>query len=148
MECYEKGILTSEDTDGIELKWGDIEAALAMLEKIAGRQGIGDILANGSARAAEKIGNGAQDLVVAVKGLELPAHDPRGFHGMGLEYAVGYRGACHLQHLSLYIEQGMSTFEDAGLKDDYMGTESQGKAEMVLLSQNVGVPASSICLAM
>ncbi len=146
MECYEKGILTAADTDGIELKWGDIDAALKMLEKIATRQGIGDILAEGSTRAAKKIGNGAEDLVVAVKGLELPAHDPRGFHGMGLEYAVGYRGACHLQHMSLYIEQGMSSFEEAGFKDDYIGTESQGKAEMVLLSQNMGVPASSICL--
>ena len=146
MECYEKGILTAADTDGIELKWGDIDAALRMLEKIANRQGIGDILAEGSTRAAQKLGKGAEDLVVAVKGLELPAHDPRGFHGMGLEYAVGYRGACHLQHMSLYIEQGMSSFEEAGFKEDYMGTESQGKAEMVLLSQNMGVPASSICL--
>jgi len=146
MECFEKGILTSADTDGIDLKWGDIDAALKILEKIAGRQGIGDVLAEGSARAAQKLGKGAEDLVVAVKGLELPAHDPRGFHGMGLEYAVGYRGACHLQHMSLYVEQGMTTFEDAGLKGDYIGTESQGKAEMVLLSQNLGVPGSSICL--
>jgi aldehyde:ferredoxin oxidoreductase len=146
MECFEKGILTMSDTDGMELTWGNIDVALKLIEKIALREGIGDILAEGSVKAAQKIGKGAEAYAVAVKGLELPAHDPRGFHGMGLEYAVGYRGACHLQHMSMYAEQGMATFEDAGLKSDYIGPSSDDKAEMVLLSQNLGVPASSACL--
>jgi aldehyde:ferredoxin oxidoreductase len=146
MECFDKGILTTADTDGIELTWGNIEAALKMVEKIGRREGLGNILAEGSAKAAQIIGKGSEQYVVAVKGLELPAHDPRGFHGMGLEYAVGYRGACHLQHMSLTIEQGMSTYEDAGLKSDYDGPSSDGKAQMVILSQNIGVPASSACL--
>jgi aldehyde:ferredoxin oxidoreductase len=146
MECFEKGILTTSDTDGMELTWGNIDVALKLIEKIALREGIGDLLALGSVKAAQKIGKGAEAYAVAVKGLELPAHDPRGFHGMGLEYAVGYRGACHLQHMSLYIEQGMCTFEDAGFKSDYNGQSSDGKAKMVYLSQNLGVPASSACL--
>jgi aldehyde:ferredoxin oxidoreductase len=146
MECFEKGILTTADTDGMELTWGNVDAALKLIEKIALRQGIGNLLAEGSVKAAKKIGKGAEDFAVAVKGLEAPMHDPRGFHGMGLEYAVGYRGACHLQHMSLYIEQGMATFEEAGLKSDYTGPTSDGKAEMVILSQNLGVPASSACL--
>jgi len=144
MECYEKGVL--RDTGGIELRWGDIDTALKLVKFIAFRQGIGDLLAEGSLNAARKLGQGAEDLVVAVKGLELPAHDPRGFHGMGLEYAVGYRGACHLQHMSLYVEQGMNPFTDAGLRSDYAGPDSEGKAEMVLLSQNLGVPAGSACI--
>jgi Aldehyde:ferredoxin oxidoreductase len=146
MECFEKGILTTADTDGIELTWGNIEAALKMVKKIGLREGIGNILAEGSAKAAQKIGKGSEEYVVAVKGLELPAHDPRGFHGMGLEYAVGYRGACHLQHMSHTIEQGMTTQVDAGFKEDYEGPSSDGKAEMVVLSQNIGVPCTSACL--
>jgi aldehyde:ferredoxin oxidoreductase len=148
MECFDKGILTTADTDGIELTWGNIEAALQMVEKIGKREGIGNILAEGSAKAAQMIGKGAGEYVVAVKGLELPAHDPRGFHGMGLEYAVGYRGACHLQHMSHMIEQGLTDHEDAGFKSDYEGPSSDGKAEMVVLSQNIGVPATSACLCL
>ncbi|MCX5848995.1 MAG: aldehyde ferredoxin oxidoreductase family protein [Deltaproteobacteria bacterium] len=146
MECFDKGILTTADTDGLELTWGNIDAAIQIVKKIALREGIGDLLAEGSAKAAQKIGKGSEQYVVAVKGLELPAHDPRGFHGMGLEYAVGYRGACHLQHMSHTIEQGMVTYEDAGFKSDYDGPSSDGKAEMVVLSQNIGVPATSACL--
>lgn len=146
MECFEKGLLTTADTDGLELSWGDIDVALKLIEKIARRDGIGDLLAQGSVKAARQLGKGADTCAVAVKGLELPAHDPRGFHGMGLEYAVGYRGACHLQHMTLYIEQGMTTFEDAGFESDYDGQNSDGKARMVFLSQNLGVPAGSACL--
>lgn len=146
MQCFDQGILTTADTDGIELTWGNIEAALKMVEKIAKREGIGNVLAEGSAKAAQKIGKGADEYVVAVKGLELPAHDPRGFHGMGLEYAVGYRGACHLQHMSHMIEQGLTDHEDAGFKSDYEGPSSDGKAEMAVLSQNIGAPCTSACL--
>lgn len=148
MECFEKGLLTTQDTDGLELTWGNIDVALKLIEMIALRQGIGDILAKGSVKAAQQIGKGAENYAVAVKGLELPAHDPRGFHGMGLEYAVGYRGACHLQHMSLYAEQGMATFESAGLESDYEGPSDDGKAKMALLSQNLGVPAGSSCLCL
>jgi aldehyde:ferredoxin oxidoreductase len=146
MECFEHGLLTTADTDGLQLAWGNVDAALALIEKIGRREGIGDLLAQGSVKAARKIGHGAEKYAVAVKGLELPAHDPRGFHGMGLEYAVGYRGACHLQHMTLYIEQGMTTFESAGFESDYTGQSSDGKARMVFLSQNLGVPAGSACL--
>ncbi len=146
MDCYEKGILTAEDTGGLELKWGDMDTVLKLVEAIALRKGLGDLLADGSLEAARRIAKGAEDLVVAVKGLEVPAHDPRGFHGMGLEYAVGYRGACHLQHMSLYIEQGMNPFVEAGFKDNYPGPDSEGKAEMAVHSQNLGVPAGSACL--
>ena len=146
MDCYEQGIITVRDTGGVELRWGDIDAALKMVEQIALRRGIGDLLAEGSQAAALKLGKGAEELVNAVKGLEAPAHDPRGFHGMGLEYAVGYRGACHLQHMSLYIEQGMNPFTEAGLQSDYVGPDSDGKARMAVLSQNLGVPAGSACI--
>lgn len=97
MECYEKGLLTKKDTDGLEMTWGNHAAALQLIEKIARREGIGDLLAEGTARAAKKIGRGAEKFVVAVKGQEFPMHEPRGKKGLGLSYAVSNRGACHLQ---------------------------------------------------
>jgi aldehyde:ferredoxin oxidoreductase len=95
MECFERGLLTLEDTAGLELRFGNTAAVLQMLEQIAARQGIGDLLAEGTKRAAERIGNGAEQLAVHVKGQELPYHDPRIQHGLGLGYAVSYTGADH-----------------------------------------------------
>jgi aldehyde:ferredoxin oxidoreductase len=95
MECFEKGILTTNDTQGLTLNFGNPEAMVSLIHKIAQRQGIGDLLAKGSKSAAEQIGNGADDLAMQVKGLELAGYDPRGAKGMGLGYATSPRGACH-----------------------------------------------------
>ena len=70
MECYENGIIKKTDADGIELLWGNEEVILKLIKKISFREGIGDILAEGSKRAAERIGKGAEDYTVTVKGLE------------------------------------------------------------------------------
>ncbi|MFB0537973.1 MAG: aldehyde ferredoxin oxidoreductase family protein, partial [Anaerolineae bacterium] len=96
MECFEEGLLTSEDTGGLDLRFGNAEAMLQLLEWIAARQGIGDLLAEGAKRAAEQIGGGAERFAVHVKGQELPYHDPRLQHGLGLGYAVSYTGADHM----------------------------------------------------
>ncbi len=95
MDCFEHGILTAADTDGIELRFGNADAMLAVLEKIARREGIGDVLADGSARAAERIGRGAADLVVAIKNMELPAHMPQVKRSLALVYAANPFGADH-----------------------------------------------------
>ena len=96
MECFEAGILTKCDTDGIELTFGNAQAMLQMLEKIGKREGFGDILAEGSVRAAQKIGRGSEKFVLAVKGQELPMHDARGKYAVGLGYATCERGADHM----------------------------------------------------
>jgi aldehyde:ferredoxin oxidoreductase len=96
MELYERGILTEEDV-GMELKFGDGDALLEMIKKIAYREGIGDTLAEGSARAARMIGKGAERYAIHVKGLEPPAYDARGLKGMALAFATSPRGACHLR---------------------------------------------------
>ncbi len=88
MECFEKGILTTKDTDGIELKFGNGEALIAMTEKIGKREGFGDILALGAERAAQKIGRGAEQYVLTVKKQEIPMHEPRGKQGLSLAYAT------------------------------------------------------------
>jgi aldehyde:ferredoxin oxidoreductase len=145
-ECYEKGMITRADTDGLELQWGNIDPALKLIEMIAERKGMGSILAEGTRAAAAKLGRGAEEWVVDVKGLDAPMHDPRGWHGMGLGYAVSTRGACHLQHMTLYVEQGMSAYPEAGLETNYKGPQSDGKAGMYVISENLGVPCNSACL--
>jgi aldehyde:ferredoxin oxidoreductase len=77
MECYENGIITKADTDGIELTWGNHQAMIAMLEKIVKREGFGDILADGVMRAAERIGKPAEKYAVHIGGQELGMHDPK-----------------------------------------------------------------------
>ncbi len=95
MELYEKGILTKEDTDGIDLKFGNDDAMLQVLVKMAQRDGIGDLLADGVKRVAEKIGKGSEKFAVHVKGLELPGYDVRGAKAHGLSMATSYTGADH-----------------------------------------------------
>jgi aldehyde:ferredoxin oxidoreductase len=95
MDCFEHGYLSLKDTEGIELRFGNADALVTMVEKIAKREGLGDLLANGSAHAAQKIGHGAQDLVMAVKNNELPAHMPQVKRSLALIYAVNPFGADH-----------------------------------------------------
>jgi aldehyde:ferredoxin oxidoreductase len=95
MELYEKGILTREDTGGVELNFGNHEAMVKIIQMMAYREGIGDLLADGSRAAAEKIGKGAEKYAMHVKGLELPAYDVRGAKAHGLNYATSYTGADH-----------------------------------------------------
>lgn len=97
MECFENGILTKDDTGGLDLKFGNAETMVKMVEMIANRQGLGDILAEGVKRAAEKIGKGAEKFVLEVKGKEIPMHEPRLKTGVGLGYAVSPIGADHTQ---------------------------------------------------
>ena len=84
IECYENGIITKKDTGGLELKWGNHKAMVAMTEKLGKREGLGDVLADGVKRAAEKIGKGAEKFAVHIGGEELGMHDPKlgGFGGM------------------------------------------------------------------
>ena len=95
MECFEKGLISEKDTDGIKLKWGSGENFNVLIEKIAKRQGFGNLLAEGSARMAEKIGKGSEKFVVAVKKNELPAHMPHWKPAVGIVYAVNPFGADH-----------------------------------------------------
>lgn len=95
MECFENGLLTAEDADGIDLRFGDGRAVLAALQMTAQRTSLGSLLAEGSRRAAETIGNGSQNWAMHVKGLEMPGYEPRSLKTMALALAVSTRGACH-----------------------------------------------------
>ncbi len=105
IECYEKGLLTKEDTDGIELKWGDADALVKATEKVVKGEGkLGELLSQGMRRAAVKVGGGAIDFACQVKGLEAPMHDPRAYPSLAATYAAGPRGACHLHGASMLLE--------------------------------------------
>jgi aldehyde:ferredoxin oxidoreductase len=95
MELFEKGILTLEETDGIDLSFGNDKAMMKVLRKIAFRDGLGDLLADGSLAAAKRIGKGAVKYAMQVKGLELPGYDVRALKAHGLGYATSYTGADH-----------------------------------------------------
>jgi aldehyde:ferredoxin oxidoreductase len=95
-ELYQRGIITKADTDGLELNWGDPTPMMALLEKIGSRQGFGKLLGEGTKRAAAQIGKGAEDYAIQIKGLELPAYEPRAVKGYGLILATSNIGASHM----------------------------------------------------
>jgi aldehyde:ferredoxin oxidoreductase len=128
MECYERGLLTRRDADGIDLRFGNAEAMVQMVEKIARRQGLGDVLAEGSYRAAQKIGRGAEEYAIHVKGQEVPMHEPRLKHALGVGYGLSPTGAdhCHNIHDTAYEKRvgsaaGWGVLEP--LPNSYLGPE-------------------------
>lgn len=141
-ECFERGILTTEDTGGLELTWGNAEAMVELTRRIAMREGIGAVLAEGSQRAAEIIGRGAERFVVAVKGSEVPAHMPQVKASMGLIYAVNPFGADHQssEHDPFY-EPGAGTLYHSRLAElgltDYRASDvlDEEKVRFTLLTQ-------------
>jgi aldehyde:ferredoxin oxidoreductase len=99
MECFEKGLITKEDTNGLELRFGNHKAMVEMVRKIGNRDGFGDALAEGVYRASRKIGKNSQKLAMQVKGAEMCGYDPRGAMGQGLSFATCPRGADHQKGL-------------------------------------------------
>lgn len=106
MDCFERGLVTLEDTGGLDLSWGNASAMVHLTELIGKREGFGEFLANGMTAAAEKLGPEAEALAVACKGSPLPAHMPRAKRLMGLHYAVNPYGADHMtvEHDPSYAE--------------------------------------------
>jgi aldehyde:ferredoxin oxidoreductase len=97
VECFENGILTPADTDGLDLRWGNAPALVGLLEKMARREGIGEVLADGVRRAAERIGRGAEQFAMHVHGAELPMHDPKFQPGLATTYKMDATPARHTQ---------------------------------------------------
>jgi aldehyde:ferredoxin oxidoreductase len=103
---YEMGVINREDTGGIELKWGDVDAIEELVRLTGSREGIGDLLAQGSKRFAAHFG--VEEEAVQVNGLEVAYHDPRGVSGMAISYATSPRGACHNQSDYFFVDWGHS----------------------------------------
>jgi len=117
MECFENGLLSEKDTGGVDLSFGNAEVMVEMVEMIGERKGIGDLLAEGVKRAAERIGNGAEKFAVHVKGQEVPMHEPRLKRGLGLGYAVSPTGADHMHniHDTLLVPEVPERYKSLGI---------------------------------
>jgi aldehyde:ferredoxin oxidoreductase len=118
MECFENGLLTNEDTGGLNLTFGNADALLQMIELIGERKGLGDILANGTLQAANEIGGKAKEYAMHVKGQELPMHEPRAKYALGLGYAVSPTGADHMHNIhdtSYTTDEGIADLKSFGV---------------------------------
>jgi aldehyde:ferredoxin oxidoreductase len=136
MECCEKGYANGDE----KLDWGDYEAMVAMTEKVAQRDGVGDVLANGATKAATHFGH--TELAMAVKGQAIPAYDPRGLKGMGLGYATSNRGACHRRAYTPAAELNIMPFQS--LSADPLAWK--GKGGLVKIFQDIHAFSDSMDL--
>lgn len=143
MECFERGIIDEEDTDGLELRFGNGMSMLEMIKNIGERKGFGDILADGSKKAAEEIGGDAWKYAVNVKGQELPMHDPRLKRGLGLGYAVSPTGADHMHNMQdtmVASEAGVARMKPMGILEPLPADDlSPKKVRMLIYSVNLRV---------
>ncbi len=127
MEACQRGYANGDGLD-----WGDHQAMVAMVTKIAERDGIGDVLAGGTERGAKHFGH--PEIAMTVKGMAIPAYDPRGIKGMGLGFATSNRGACHLRAYTPAIEV---VFNTLGSLDEVDPLDPKGKGELTVTFQNV-----------
>ena len=149
MECYEKGWVTAEDTGGLALDWGSEEALIKLTELIGKREGFGALFAEGTLGAAGKIGPQAVESVVHVKGLDLPAHDPRSCFSLAPSYATSTRGACHFRGPCEDIEMGGFEMPEVGITSEtttMFHKENQGM--MAARCQDLGSLANSLVLCL
>ena len=146
MEAYEKGVLTKKDTEGIDLTWGNQDALIELIHKIAKREGFGDILADGTKIASEKINKGSEEYALHVKGMEPPAYDVRTAKAFGLGWATANRGADHLSALPNFEllgypkKKGIEWFGSEKAVDPYAW---ESKARMTVWHENFGAVVDS-----
>lgn len=131
MECYEKGILTKKETEGLELKWGNPEAIVKLVEKMGMKEGIGKTISEGVRSASKKLGKGSEEFAMHVKGLETPMHEPKGYKGLGLGYATSNRGACHLRPSSQLVELMAQARPELGFNKVAGPYEVEGKGPVI-----------------
>jgi aldehyde:ferredoxin oxidoreductase len=136
MECYEKGLITQEDTDGLELTWGNKDALIEAVKQIVQGEGIGRLLRQGTRKAAEEIGGDSPRWAVHVKGMELPMHDPRVFYAWATTFATSGRGACHLHGHSAMYEHKEDPQPEWNLTGFYPRNSNEGKGKIAHLAQN------------
>lgn len=117
MECFEKGWITTNDTNGLEIQWGDPQALFSLVAQIGNRQGFGEIFSEGTLRAAERIHKDAVEIVAHCKGLDFPSHDARACISLAPTYATGTRGACHFRGGCEDVEMGGFFIPEIGITE-------------------------------
>jgi aldehyde:ferredoxin oxidoreductase len=128
MECFEKGILTKDQTDGLALSFGDGDLVVALVEKISRRQGVGDLLAKGTKALSEELGQGSEKFAMHVKGLELPAYDSRAAKITGLGYVTANRGGDHMTGYiqgPTFIDVPFLIVDDSSIRDPFQANPEE-----------------------
>jgi aldehyde:ferredoxin oxidoreductase len=115
MEAYEKGMIDQKFLDGIDLKWGRVDATLAMIDKIASRDGVGDLASEGVKALSRQIGQGSEKFAIHVKGHEIAAHNIQANPPRGLSYVTANRGACHLNGNDIAMQNTRAVLDATGL---------------------------------
>ena len=136
LECFENGLLTEKDFGKVKPEWGSGKYLLEIIDAIANQQGIGGLLAQGTKKAALKIGGNALDYAMQANGLEIAMHDPRAFVSLAVSYGIGTRGGSHNEAMSYFVEQGfdMADFGFPGGLDPHI---IPGKGKMAAVMQNI-----------
>lgn len=145
MECFERGWLTKGEADGLQIRWGDGDILIELIKKIGLREGIGELFADGALKAAQKIGKGAEEIVVQVRGLDLPAWDPRAFFATAVNYATGTRGSCHERGIAASIELGL-VFPEIGIAKKPEPFTIKGKVYIAAKSQDIAAVLNSLVI--
>jgi aldehyde:ferredoxin oxidoreductase len=148
MECRHEGLISEKDVDGVDLSWGSRDALLRLPEMICRREGIGDLLADGTKRAAEKFGAEARKLTAEVKGLELFSADPRGIKGYGLMNAVNSRGGDHYRGepmIELTGDEDLA-LRRVGNRKAAHRLEEEGKGALVNYAEHMGLLSDSMTI--
>jgi aldehyde:ferredoxin oxidoreductase len=130
LECYEKGILSKEATGGLELPFGDADLVVDLVGKIAARQGVGDLLAEGTRIMSQRLGGGSERFAMHVKGLELPAYDPRAAKICGLGYVTANRGGDHITAYvegPTFVDTPFLVVEDSTIRDPFVANPEEAK---------------------
>ncbi len=137
MEAYDRGLITKNDTDGIALTWGNADAMIEMIRAIGEARGFGKVLGLGVREAAEIIGGNAHEFACHVKGMELPAHDPRSRFSNVVGFTTSNRGACHLNVFGMDFESGLVPPDGLGYDKDQDPHAVEGKAKFSIAMQNL-----------
>jgi aldehyde:ferredoxin oxidoreductase len=139
MECYEQGLVTAADTDGIDLTWGNAQGMLAMLDKLIRREGLGDLLADGAGWASQRLGRGSEQYAMVVHGEAIPECDPRGTPGWATTYTTDATPARHMQGGSALPEFGMGPA-------DYVGVPAHDPVEKHAYGSKGAIAAETVKL--
>jgi len=134
IEAFERGLVTTADTGGVELGW-NAESMLHLIHMMGAGAGLGAVLGMGVRFAADELGGSAEEFAVHTKGLEYPAHDPRGHVSMALNYATAARGACHLEALTYFLDRGIK-MPDLGYTEPPDPHDSSDKPPIVVGMQD------------
>ena len=153
MECFDKGLIAGQETGGLELVWGNAEAMVEMVRRIGEREGFGHLLGEGVRKAAEKIGGGASEYAMHVKGLEFPAMDPRAGMTLAVEYATENIGAGHVraeaaQNVENLLESGESylVLPELGYPGQLNRFDTAGKGALTAKMHDLGCAIDSLVI--